>query len=254
MGDKSWLFKKIHLSLRMEVIINISLLMLAAILLIGFTITKINEQNIIDEKMRNGEGRVQDFQTLIDYLSRDKKEFSLSHPLAKKEIQDFVRSYIKDRGFYDLVIMDDELKVIAGKKTELLDKRYSDEFIKKTIESGQVHTEIEKSGSFLSPYYKKLIVYSPLWIHGRIGGGIHMEIPIGDVMPYLLKSQKMILVSLILDAIVLIAFGSFLLSRVLVKPLRDLLGLTQKIGEGNLSQTIEGTSKNKIGKLISFFN
>jgi methyl-accepting chemotaxis protein len=81
-----------------------------------------------------------------------------------------------------------------------------------------------------------------------------MEIPIGDVMPYLLRSHEMILVSLILDAVVLIAFGSFLLSRVLVKPLRDLLALTQKIAEGNLNQTIEETSKNEIGQLIYSFN
>ena len=41
---KIWLFKKLNLSLRIEVIINISFLMLAAILLIGFTISKINER------------------------------------------------------------------------------------------------------------------------------------------------------------------------------------------------------------------
>ena len=80
------------------------------------------------------------------------------------------------------------------------------------------------------------------------------KFPIGDVMIYLLKSQKMILISLILDAIVLIVFGSFLLSRVLVKPLKDLVRLTQKISEGDFSQTIEVTSKNEIGQLISSFN
>jgi two-component system NtrC family sensor kinase len=238
----------------MEVIINISILMLAAILLIGFTTARINVQNIIDEKVRNGEGRAQDFQTFVDYLARDKKEFSLSYPLEKKEIQDFVRFYIRNRGLYDLVIMDQELKIVAGEKSDLLDKKSFDKLMKEAIKSGQVHSEIEKSGSFLSPNYKKLIVYSPLWIHGRIGGGIQMQIPIGDVMPHLLKSHEMILVSLILDAIVLIAFGSFLLSRVLVKPLRDLLGLTQKIAEGDLNQTIEVTSKNEIGQLIFSFN
>jgi hypothetical protein len=254
MGKKSWLFKKIHLNLRIEVIINISLLMLVAILLIGFTISKINERNIIEEKIRNGEGMIQDFQAIIDYLFRDKKEFSLSHPPIKKEIQDFVRLYIKEKGFYDLVITDHELKVIASKKTELVDKSYSNDLMKKTIQSGEINTEVEKSGGFLSTHYKKLMLYSPLWIHGKIGGGIQMEIPIGDVMTYLLKSQRMILISLILDAIVLIAFGSFLLSRVLVKPLKDLLRLTQKISVGDFSQTIEVTSKNEIGQLIFSFN
>ncbi len=250
----NWLFKRINLSLRTEVIVNISLLMLAAILLIGFTISKVNERNIVEEKIRNGGAMVQDFQAIIDFLSKDNKEISLNHPHLKKEIQDFVRLYIKEKGFYDLVIADQELKVIASRKIELVDQSYSNDLMKKTIQSGEINTEIEKSGSFLSTHYKKLMLYSPLWIQGKIGGGIQMEIPIGDMMTYLLKSQRMILISLVLDAIVLIAFGSFLLSRVLVKPLKDLLRLTQKISEGDFSHTIEVTSKNEIGQLISSFN
>jgi signal transduction histidine kinase len=81
-----------------------------------------------------------------------------------------------------------------------------------------------------------------------------MEIPIGDVMIHLLESQRVILISIILDAIVLIVFGSFMLSRVLVKPLKDLILLTQKIGAGDLSEKIEVTSKNEIGQLIESFN
>jgi signal transduction histidine kinase len=103
------------------------------------------------------------------------------------------------------------------------------------------------------------MIYSPLWIREKIGGGIQVEIPLGDAMIYLIKSQRMILISLVLDAIVLIVFGSFLLSRVLVKPLKDLVRLTQKISEGDFSQTIERTPKdvtfkNEIGQLISSFN
>ena len=254
MKKNSWLFKRINLSLRIEVIINISLLMLAAILLIGFTISKINEKNIIEEKIRNGEGVIQDFQAVIDFISKDKKEISLNHPHLKKEIQEFVRIYIKERGFYDLVMTDHELKVIVSKKKEWMEKTYFNDLMKKTIQSGQLNTEIEKSGGFLSTHYKKLILYSPLWIQGKIGGGIQIEIPLVEMMIYLLKTQRMILISLILDALVLIVFGSFLLSRILVKPLKDLVRLTQKISEGDFSQTIEETSKNEIGQLVSSFN
>ncbi len=81
-----------------------------------------------------------------------------------------------------------------------------------------------------------------------------MEVPIGDVMDNLLRSQRMVLVSIILDALVLIVFGSFLLSRVLVKPLKDLVQLTQKISEGDFSQKIEVSSRNEIGQLIASFN
>jgi hypothetical protein len=70
----------------------------------------------------------------------------------------------------------------------------------------------------------------------------------------LLESRKVILVTIVLDALVLIVFGSFLLSRILVKPIKDLVQLTQKISEGDFSQKIEVTSKNEIGQLIGSFN
>jgi two-component system NtrC family sensor kinase len=73
-------------------------------------------------------------------------------------------------------------------------------------------------------------------------------------MTNLLEGKKVILVTIILDALVLIVFGSFLLSRVLVKPIKDLVRLTQKISEGDFSQKIEETSKNEIGQLIGSFN
>jgi len=47
----NWLFKKINLSLRTEVIVNISFVILEAILLIGFTVSKVNECNMVEEKI-----------------------------------------------------------------------------------------------------------------------------------------------------------------------------------------------------------
>jgi methyl-accepting chemotaxis protein len=254
MKNQSWLFKKLNLSLRMEIIINISLLMMAAILLIGFTISKINEKKIIQQKVENGERMIQDFQVIIDFIARERRDFSLVHPLVKKEIQDFIHIYVKERSFCDLVIVDQGQKVIASKRAELVDQSYSSDLIIHSIQAGQFNSKIEKSGGFLSTRYKKLILCSPLWFRGKIAGAIQMEIPIGDVMMHLLESQRMILISIILDAIVLIVFGSFLLSRVLVKPLKELVQLTQKISEGDFSQKIEVTSKNEIGQLISSFN
>ena len=254
MKKTTWLFKKLNLGLRTEVIINISFLMLAAILLIGFTISKINERNIEQEKIRYGRRMVQDFQTIMDFISRDKQRFILDHPLVQKEIQDFVHIYIKEKGFYELTIANHELKIIASKNPEFLNKASADPFMKKAVETGELNAEIDKSGTFLSTSYKKLALYSPLWHRGRIIGGVQMEVPIGDLMMSLLESKRVILITIILDALVLIIFGSFLLSRVLVKPIKDLLRLTQKISDGDFSQKIEVTSSNEIGQLIGSFN
>jgi two-component system NtrC family sensor kinase len=250
----SWLFKKLNLGLRAEVIINISFLMLAAILLIGFTISELNERNIKQQKIRYGERMIQDFQTILDFISRDKKEFKLDHPSVQNEIQDFIRAYSKEKGFYELLIVDHQLNIIGSKNPELVKRRSNDPFMKKTLQTGELSAEIEKSGTFFSPIYNKMILYSPLWYQGKMIGGIQMEVPVGDLMMNLLESKKIILITIVLDAIVLIIFGSFLLSRVLVKPVKDLVRLTQNISDGDFSQKIEVTSKNEMGQLIGSFN
>ena len=254
MGSKYWLFRKLNLSLRVEIIINISLLMLVAILLIGFSISKINESNMIQERLRNGEGMVRDVQAIMDFLSQGKKDFSLSHSETRATLREFVRVYTKERGIYDLMVVDSDMNVIASRNAELINKPHAHDLLKKAVQLGHSNTEIEKSGNVLSVQYKKLTLYSPLYVRGKIEGGIQMEVPIGDVMDNLLRSQRMVLVSIILDALVLIVFGSFLLSRVLVKPLKDLVQLTQKISQGDFSQKIEVSSRNEIGQLIASFN
>ena len=250
----SWLFRKLNLGLRTEVVVNISFLMLAAILLIGFTISKINERNIEQEKIRYGQRMVQDFQTIMDFMSRDKRGFTLENPIVQNDTEDFVRIYTKEKAFYELLVVSHHLKIIASKKPELINKISADFSMKKAIETGEMRAEIDKSRDYLSTTYKKMTLYSPLWHQGKIIGGVQMEVPIGDLMASLLESRRVILITVILDAVVLIIFGSFLLSRVLVKPIKDLLRLTQKISDGDFSQKIEVTSGNEIGQLIGSFN
>ena len=249
------LFKKINLGLRAEVIINISFLMLAAILLIGFTISNINERNIVQEKTRNGKRMIQDFQTVMDFISKDKKGFELNHPLVKKEIQDFVHLYLREKSFYELLVVDRQSNIIAGKQSGSFNRRSTDPFLERAIQAGELSAEVEKSGSFLSVSYKKMKLYSPLWHQGKIVGGIQMEVPISDLMMNLLESKKIILITIISDALVLIIFGSFLLSRVLVNPMKDLVRLTKRISDGDFSETIEVVNnKNEIGQLMESFN
>ena len=251
---KIWLFKKLNLSLRTEVIINISFLMLAAILLIGFTTSKIIELSIIDERKSYGEKMIQDFQVVLDFMLRDKKELSLDDPVLQKEIQNFVYSYAKEKGFYELLIVDPRSKIVASKKPDRVHQLSTDPFLRETLQTDRIISEFEKSGTFLSTHYKKMIIYSSIVHQGKIVGGIQMEVPIRDLMINIFKSKKIILITIVFQSIVLIIFGSFLLSRVLVKPIKDLVRLTQKISGGDFSQKIEVTAINEIGQLIGSFN
>ncbi|MGQ9510104.1 MAG: ATP-binding protein [Thermodesulfobacteriota bacterium] len=254
MKKTSWFFKRLDLSLRTEVIINISILMLAAIFLIGFTTTKANEKNILQEKTKNAEVIVQDIQTFFEFISRGRRGFSLTNPILKEEVHEFINIYSKGRNFYNLIIIDLEGKVIASHKQEWIDRNFNHILLERSMKSNTREIELEKGNGLWIPDYRKLTISSPLWIRKKMVGGIFIELPMSDMMRRLIEYQRMFLTLIILDSIVLIFFGSFLLSRVLVKPVKELVSLTKKISEGNLNQTIEFSSNNEIGQLIYSFN
>ncbi len=249
-----WLFKKIDLGLRVEVIINISILMLAAIILIGFSISKITERNAINERIRYGEAIAQIFQSSIHFILKNENEYSLNKSSVRDKIQDLIQVNFREKGFNDLIIVDNQLNVIASKKKELIGQILKLPLLENSIQSGQFNSEIDKSGSFLTTHYRKIAIYGPLWFEGKLIGGLKVEIPLGNLMMNILETKKLILITILLDALVLIFFGSFLLSRVMVTPLKELVRLTQKISEGDFDQKIEIKSKNEIGQLISSFN
>lgn len=254
MGRRFGIFKKLNLSLRTEVIINISILMLAAILLVGFTISKVDEKFIIQEVIKNGEGIIQNLQMFIDLSLRDKKGLDLNNPFLKKDIQDFFQNYIEGKGINHFVITDKNQKIIFSSRKELIEKILKNPYLTKSIKSGLIHTEIEREGWFLLNVYRNLIIYAPFLVEGEITGGIQLVISLGKMMNRHFESQKIILLLILIDAIVLIAFGNFLISRIFVKPLRELAHLTERISQGDLNQNIEVTSENEIGRLIASFN
>lgn len=254
MRKPSWLFRRLNISLRTEVMINISLLMLVAIFLIGFTTSKVNERNILQAKIRESQEMVQDFQTFLDFLLVEKREWDLHSPPIRNGIQDFIQLYRKERNLHQLIITDEKRRTIASQSLIQLDRQEDHPLLKQSIETGHFHTAVDQDPGLLTTHYHRLAIASPLWNKGKMIGALFMEMPMGEVMRRLLDYQKMFLLLMIIDSIVLVAFGSFLLSRVLVKPLQDLVRLTQKISDGDLSQTIEVTSSNEIGRLIQSFN
>jgi hypothetical protein len=80
------------------------------------------------------------------------------------------------------MVFDPAIKPVGGKRTESPDRPYDRDRVKKAMESGLLSTDIDKTGSFLSPEYRKLKLYAPLWSQGKVAGAVRMEV-LGDVDP-----------------------------------------------------------------------
>ncbi|NIS61179.1 MAG: HAMP domain-containing protein, partial [Proteobacteria bacterium] len=126
--------------------------------------------------------------------------------------------------------------------------------LKRAILDGESFYELKTDKGILFDNYRNLIVFSPLSIGGKVVGGLTVDLSLADVMANILESQRLVALFIIIDSLVLILFGSFLLSRVIVKPIKNLVNITGKIRDGDFDQKIDVTAKNEIGQLMQSFN
>ena len=96
---------------------------------------------------------------------------------------------------------------------------------------------------------------SAAWVvQGGTVGGIRAELPLEDLREMLFRSQAIVFLYVFLTAFLLVAVGSFLLSRVIVNPLKKLVAMAERIAEGDLASSAAGPGGDEVGRLFTSFN
>jgi two-component system NtrC family sensor kinase len=95
----------------------------------------------------------------------------------------------------------------------------------------------------------QLWISAPLSFEGRLQGGMSLTCSLIPVYETLRSSQKVILLYIFVDTLVLVMVGLVLLSRIVVKPIHGLLRLTAGYKEGDAVPAVAEVSRNEIGEL-----
>jgi two-component system, NtrC family, sensor kinase len=101
---------------------------------------------------------------------------------------------------------------------------------------------------------EKIAVSGPLTYRGKTIGGVTISSPLEPIYRSLRKSEKYVLLYILLDTIILALVGIYLLSRIVVKPIHRLLKITDKYIEGDILPPIPEDSGNEIGNLSRSLN
>jgi len=99
----------------------------------------------------------------------------------------------------------------------------------------------------------EISVSSPLIISGRSMGGINISAPLGPIYKSVMESEKLVLLYIILDTLILAIVGIYLLSRIVVKPIHRLLKMTEEYKDGDIIPSIVEDQRNEIGNLSRSF-
>jgi signal transduction histidine kinase len=244
------LFRKLAVGLRVEIILNMTLLVIAAILLVGISMLKLNERNILNQKVEGSWFIVNSIQNRMNLMLKGQGNPSL----ADLSLDGLVAMYARNERLKAVSIVDRHFRVVADSRREMIGTEMKTSQFERAIVGEESFYELEMEKGLLFDNYRNLTVFSPLSIGGKLAGGLRVDLSLADVMGSILESQRLVVLFIIIDALVLIMFGSFLLSRVIVKPIKNLVTVAGKIRDGDFDQKIEITAKNEIGQLMGSFN
>jgi two-component system NtrC family sensor kinase len=246
----SWLFRKLAVGLRVEIILNMTLLVIAAVLLVGISMLKLNERNILNQKVEGSWFIVNSIQNTLNLMLEEQGNPSL----GGISLDALVAMYARDERLKSITIVNRDFRVVAHSRREMIGTEMKTTQFERAILDQEAFYELEVEEGTLFDNYRDLIVFSPLSFGGQVVGVLRVTLSLADVMGSILESQRLVVLFIIIDALVLIVFGSFLLSRVIVKPIKNLVTVAGKIRDGDFDQKIEITAKNEIGQLMGSFN
>ncbi len=231
--------RKLITGLRTKIVLNIAVLMMAATALIGFVVLKVSEQAALDQKVKSAAIVLNSIQNSLKYAE---KAFQ---PTDIGSIQRLVDIFFESGGIDAIILVDKGMRIIAHSSHEEVGKFLSDEALLKVITERSVTRKV-RGGS--------VSISAPLYIRNEVTGGVKIILSTSDVREVAAKSQRLILFYIALNSAILIVFGSILLSRLIVRPIDELVKVTEAVANGDLNQHIKVRKFNEIGMLAESLN
>ena len=129
----------------------------------------------------------------------------------------------------------------------LADKRDVDPGLLAVLKTGNESFSFSRDGGVL-------FRYAPISVNGAVTGAARLTLSLAGERERLNRSRQIFLAYFILDFFLLLTFGSFLLTRIVVVPIRKLLAATERISAGDLSHSVPVPGGAEIAELAESFN
>lgn len=242
-----------QVGLRTEIIVNLALLMGAALLLAGFLLLKLAERELVAQRVGSAAG-------VMEFLARTvplqpEPDTAGDGDLAARSASLF-RSLPAALALTGWGAVDRELRSLpaAGQdassspqRSDLVQVRYSLEPV------AQVHYPAAWL-PFFRPSESYVEVTVPVLRPDGFAGALHARFSLSDVRQRLATAHKVMLLYAVLYAAVLVVFAVYFLSRIVVRPVERLQQMTRRVATGDLEQTLPVEGPREIADLAGSFN
>lgn len=241
------LFRPIR-GLRTEVVASVTLLTVLAMVLVGALAIQSLQH---DSTMRQIQWAHRASNILRSAMERMvKKEGGRVSGGMKADILAMMAE-IREEGGVNLLWVDEGGRVLGGKAAGGQAHEVKDEDFRRCIQGGVEVTKVRgDKGVWPITGERRLTIWTPLYSpHGKVWGALRVEVPLVGAGQALLRSGWVLLIYVILVMGVLVLFGSYLLSRNVLAPLKRLMGASEQIARGDYEVSWDGYPPHEVGRL-----
>jgi two-component system NtrC family sensor kinase len=236
-------------SLRTTILTQVCLLVMAGMMLINGAMIKLSERDMIEAKAHIGGVVLQAIeQRMAPELAS--QEGAVRFPEQAVELRTEISRLLKASGFTDALVMDRD-----GSKSMGIGARGEHgagliPSAREALASREGRRTFQgTSWGVIWLAHETIQISAPLFHRGALQGAMAISGPLSTVYEDLRKSQRIALVYLLLNTVMLVLFGTHLLSRTVVKPIRNLLKITESFRQGETLALASDSATNEIGRL-----
>lgn len=233
---------------------HLALLILSAMLLINVVTVKLVEKHLVQTKLQTGRLLLNTLTQKVGYevACRNKSWEALgSEPHFKVEIDqvlgtgDFSEALVLDKHGTKVFSCGtwggEEKSAMALSRETLVTKNMSFDFY------GTVWGVVWLAS-------ERINMSAPVFIEGRFVGVVTIGAHLSPLYQTLRETENIILFYIAMNTIILVLFGVYLLSRTVVKPIHELLNITDEFKDLDAVPALSDSSPNEMGQLFRSLN
>ncbi len=223
-------------------------------LLINVVMVEFTKKDLIQARVHSARLLIRALEQNLGQLS-DQKEKELSDLVSGPQYERTLTRLLDEGQFSGAVIVDSKGKPLVAAGSITRANTYESSLARRAVEMRMGSTNYSGStwgAIWLS--YKEFGISEPLLFEGRSLGGITLTGSLTPIYQALRKSEKVILFYVLLDTIFIVLVGMYLLSRIVVKPIHNLLRVTDAYQGGEIAFLFDATSRNEIARLSRSLN
>jgi two-component system NtrC family sensor kinase len=229
------MLRSFRFSLTFALLSSLACLLLLTWILLSLISFKTAEKDLLEQKNEEARILLASFMAILPDPLSTFADNSAPGRLAAK--------LAKENDFAGLVVIDGRGETVFSRA----DKRGIDPGLWETLKTGRESFLFSRDGSVI-------FRYAPLRNRDVIAGAARMALSLSGDYERLNRSRHIFLAYFILDFFLLLTFGSYLLSRIVVVPIRRLLAATEQIAAGDYSQSVHAPGGAEIAELANSFN